>query len=536
MFVDLLNNSTLKIKFNYDRELVEWVKDSIQGRKYYPESKVWTAPLIKNNIDLLQQRGFIFSDGLKEKLNNEKKIELKGEIEIPSIKGSLYQFQKQAVEFLQLKNGRALIADEVGLGKTLEALSWTALHPDKRPVLIVCPATLKLNWRHEIDKWIGKVRITILSGTTPYDIRDSEYIIINYDIINEWMDKILEKQPQILILDEAHYIKNSKTIRTKTIKYISKYIPHVIALTGTPIINRPIEAYNIIKIIDNNVIPDFKTYTQVFCDAKLRKFRGRMFWDYSGASNTEELHNLLTKTIMIRRLKKDVLKELPKVTRTFVPIELNNYNEYKQAENNFIEFILDKEGEDKAKKITRAEALAKVEILKQLAIKGKLESCLEWIEDLIENNGKVIVFAVHRQVIDRIYNHFHKIAVKVDGSVTGAKRDEAVQKFQNDDNVKLFVGNIKAAGTGLTLTASHNTVFLELPWTPGDVIQAEGRNDRISQEYPVNVYYLLADNTIEWDIAEMLDRKRQVLDMVLNGEETEQESLLTEIIKKFKKN
>jgi SWI/SNF-related matrix-associated actin-dependent regulator 1 of chromatin subfamily A len=162
-------------------------------------------------------------------------------------------------------------------------------------------------------------------------------------------------------------------------------------------------------------------------------------------------------------------------------------------------------------------------------VKGKMKSAMEWIAEMIDANGKLVVFAEHKAVVDALMAKFEQMAVKVDGSVTGEKRQKAVEKFQEDDSIRLLVGNIKAAGEGITLTASHNVAFLEYPWTPGAMAQAEDRCHRIGQTRGVNVYYLVAHDTIEEELIDILDKKRVNLDMILDGKETEEESLLKTI-------
>ena len=162
-----------------------------------------------------------------------------------------------------------------------------------------------------------------------------------------------------------------------------------------------------------------------------------------------------------------------------------------------------------------------------------MSSVMDWIHEFLETDNKLVVFAIHKFVIDLLMERFGNVAVKIDGSVKMKDRDAAVQSFQNDDSCRLFVGNIKAAGLGLTLTAASNVAIIEYPWTPGDLVQAEDRCHRIGQKNSVNVHYLLANNTIENTLAAILDSKRKVLDKVLDGVETEDDSLLTELINKY---
>jgi len=458
----------------------------------------------------------------------------------------------------------------MGLGKTIQALAYVHLHPEISPVIIICPASLKLNWAQEIEACMDGRKIQLLEGTTPSELSDSsDIIIINYDVLKFWADAIKAIHPGLIITDEAHYFKSNRALRTKAVKKVAKGVPHFIALSGTPIVNRPMELFNALQIIDPSAIPSFWDYAKKYCGAKHNGFG----WDFSGASNTEELHEKLTGSVMIRRKKKDVLKDLPDKVRSFIPFELSNKKEYKKAEDNFIEFIkdrtrsdLDKTEEklkeelketmekygvdsydfgdhilnkdeivkDKVAKVSNAPVLTQIESLKQLAVEGKIEGVIDWVRNFLEVDGKLVIFATHKNVIARLMKEFGSIAVKIDGSVSMEDRDKAVQSFQNNDKIQLFVGNIKAAGIGLTLTAASNVAFIELPWTPGDLDQAEDRCHRIGQKNSVNIHYLLAHGTIESELAHLLDSKRQVLDSVLDGITSVEESLLTELMNKYK--
>jgi len=446
---------------------------------------------------------------------------------IPGLLHGLYPFQLEDVFRMEKLGGRCLNASEMGLGKTIQALAWIQLHRDKTPVIVVCPASLKLNWEREIESWLSNPKVQVLSGTTPYKTK-GEILIINYDIVFAWYLELQKKKPQIIILDESHSVKSSATRRTKAVKKLCKEVPHIIALSGTPIVNRPIEIYNTLQILDKNLFPNYIAFTRRYCNAHNNGFG----IDVNGASHTDELHNTLVGTIMIRRKKSDVLKELPDKIYSFVPIALDNTEEYNEAEKDFIAYVRREKGNDAAKRIESVEALAKIEGLKQLAVRGKLDDAMEWIENFLESDQKLVVFCTHKFVIEALINRFPK-AVKIEGSVNMNERQKAVDDFQNKPEVKLFVGNVIAAGTGITLTASSNVVILEFPWTPGSLSQCVDRCHRIGQKDSVNVYYLMAKNTIEEKIAKMLDEKTKILDSVLDGKETEQGTLLHEIMNSY---
>jgi SWI/SNF-related matrix-associated actin-dependent regulator 1 of chromatin subfamily A len=237
---------------------------------------------------------------------------------------------------------------------------------------------------------------------------------------------------------------------------------------------------------------------------------------------------------MLRRKKADVLKDLPEKRRLVIPMPLDNAAEYGRADEELLRWIRENFGVGRANAAANAEALVRFGVLKQLAAKGKLSSAVEWIENALETNGKLVVFAVHHATIDYLREALAAWnPAVVDGRVDTARRQEAVDRFQNDPECKVFLGNIKAAGVGLTLTAASTTVFVEMGWTPGEHDQAEDRVHRIGQEAAsVEAYYLVAENTIEEEIAGILDEKREVLNMVLDGEETPESSMLTVLLEK----
>jgi len=518
----------IKIICPYDIPTIDQIR-SLPGRKWHPDYQVWSAPLHVATLQKLIEFGFI----LDEKLQNfiQKSKQKSAEISLNGIEGmkGLYPFQKEGVAFIDSNNGRALISDEQGLGKTIQAIGYLNLHSDISPVVIVCPASLKLNWQNELQKWMKKPKIQILSGEKTYPIK-ADIVIINYDILHYWLYAIKKFNPKIVIYDEIHMLKNSRAKRTKVGKQLAKTLKHVIALSGTPVINRPIELYTAINIVAPHLYPNFKYFTERYCAPKFNGFG----MDYSGCSHIDELHQTLVTTCMLRRLKKDVLKDLPDKTFSFVPMELNNIREYREAESDFINFVRKQKGVEAAMRAKNAEMVTKIETLKQVAVNGKLKNCIEFIEDFIDTDEKLVVFATHKFTIDALMQKFGKVAVKIDGSTSMTDRQKAVDDFQTKNEIKLFVGNIQAAGVGITLTAASNVAFLELAWSPSVMDQAQDRCHRIGQKNAVTVYYLLAQNTIEEKIADLLDRKRHIVSNILDGTEAEKESLLSEIINQYK--
>jgi SWI/SNF-related matrix-associated actin-dependent regulator of chromatin subfamily A-like protein 1 len=526
-------SDAIKIIFPYSPQDVADVK-SLPGRRFHNEgaAKYWTCPCTPAAIESLQNWGFQIDPALTDILIMSKMpvVEIAETTIIPGLKKDLFPYQRDGVQFIESHKGNALIGDDMGLGKTAQALAWLQLHPELRPAVIVVPASLKLNWLKEAEMWMADPKVQILSGTKANTPIIGEIVVINYDILFAWLNTLKEIRAKVLILDEVHYTKTPSAKRTKAIKMLKKSIPHLIALSGTPIINRPIEAYTVLSMLDPTM-PSYFKYAQRYCGARHNGFG----WDFNGASNTEELHTRLTSTIMIRRKKADVLIDLPDKLYSFVPLELKNPKNYRKAESNFIAWIAENKGADAAKKAGNAEALVEIETLKQVAIAEKMEAAIEWIQNFLEVDGKLVVFANHRSVIEELAKTFPDISVKLDGSTPAKERQAVVDRFQNDDSCRLFIGNIQAAGIGITLTAASNVAFLELPWTPGALVQTEDRCHRIGQKDTVNIHYLLSSGTIEEEIAQMLDSKRKIVDAVLDGTELAEESMLSALIKHYSK-
>lgn len=534
----VLKGETLYISFPFDRQTLGQVK-LLSGRKWNNIDKQWTAPISVETVESLIDYDFSLDKALRlwmKKQNTTKKDNIK---KIKGLRADLFDYQTEGINFIESKNGRAIIGDEMGLGKTLQALGWMQ-HKKKAdifPALVVCPSSLKLNWARESLKFTD-LEPAVVSGREDKKVTlfpgggSPKVYIINYDIIHEgflneegkkdyrlhgWLKSMGFKT---VIYDECHYTKNSKAGRTKAAKELSKDCDYVIGLSGTPITNRPVEFFNIINMVNDKVFPSWWKYTGRYCNRHNNGFGFGV--DVTGASNTDELNKKLSRTVMIRRLKADVLPQLPPKVRSVVPISINNrrYNE-----------VI----EDIKTMLTGnpAEHLTIIEKAKQVVVDMKLNSCLDWIQNYIENDEKLVVFAEHHNVIEKVKKAFKNESVVVYGATNNDKRQQAVDSFQNDPNCKLFIGS-RSAIEGLTLTAAKATCFLELWWTPGEHDQAEDRVHRIGQEADsVMAYYLLAAGTIEEDIAQLLDEKRAVLASVLDGKKVANVDMLSELLKRL---
>jgi SWI/SNF-related matrix-associated actin-dependent regulator 1 of chromatin subfamily A len=516
----------IKIEFPFNMETVQAVK-KLPWRKYHPDGKFWSCPVSKEAVQILKDMGFKLDDKLSKFLEfRSKTVQEINKIEhIPGLQGVLMEYQKYGVSFVHFNDGRALIGDEMGLGKTIQALAYLQLHKKKRPVLIVVPSNMKTKWMREALKWLSVPgEIQILKGKKPNVPIIGDIVIVNYDILYDWKKILNQVRFQVMITDECHYYKENAAKRTKAVKFIAKKIPHFIALSGTPIDNRPKEIYNAVNIINPMIFPNFMEFGKKFCNGKHNGYG----WDFNGASNIPELHQILTSSVMIRRKKKDVLKDLPDKTYSYNPLEIDNRKDYTQAVSDFIGYIRETKGDRMARRAAGAETLSKIEMLKQLAVHGKLKHTIEWVKDFLESGEKLVVFAWHTNIIKALNEAFPDISVVVDGHT--ANKDKEMDKFQTDPECKLFIGQMKAAGIGIELTAASHVAIVELPWTPGTLDQAIDRLHRIGQEFAVTVYYLLAQDTIEETIAHLIDKKRNIVSQALDGVEAEQESLIGELL------
>jgi len=546
VWVGLCGKGTkIKIRMSHrDQNLIGMVR-TLQGRKYKPDPKPhWIADFCVANVLKLESLKTRLEKGKNYKKQANLLIMDAGgdltpwegltikKVKIKGLKCKLRRYQKEAVWFCESRHGRFLNADEMGIGKTIETIAWLQLRKKHRPVVVVVPGYLKYNWEREIRAWMPKKeKTTILSGKRAHKLEREGIYIINYAVLFQWKMQIRKLQPSVIVFDEIHHVKNRKAQRTRAAISISRDVPHVIGLTGTPIKSRSFELFTILSIIAPSLFPSFWYYMQRYCGAEWNGWS----WDFKGDDNSQELHKILHKSVMLRRRKRDVLKELPPVTRSVIPMEIDNKGEYRKAERDLKSWLQDKGySKERVDKSTSNEALTKVEYLKQIAVKGKTKAVIQWVESFLASDEKLILYCVHKSVVKTIHSHFESIAVRVDGSVPLKKRHKAQKAFQKDDQVRLFIGNIEAASLGLNLTAASNTATIEFMWSPSDHDQADARMDRIGQTADkMNCWYLAAMGTVEIKILELLDRKRDVFAQVVDGKEAADFNLVDELVKEL---
>ena len=432
---------------------------------------------------------------------------------------SLYPFQSEdAHRAVEEFNGRCLLGHEMGCGKGVMALAARKLLGNPTTI-IVCPASLKFNWERECKKHFG-VRAQILSSQKPPRKpfrHNPKIVIINYDILPFWVQKLQELDIGLIISDESQMVSNGRAKRSKATKQLSKGVPYFLALSGTPFENRPSQLWHILHIIRPDLFPSFLKFAMNFCAPK-KTFFG---WDFKGASHTEELHDILTTNLMIRRRKEDVLDDLPPKTRTVVPLEVSNYDEYLQASENFVEWLTANYGQGKLHGVLKAAQLTQLGYLKRLASKIKYDSVVAWIENFLEGSDqKLMVFGVHKAFLGRLHAHFGRPSTLVTGAVLGKKRQDRFDRFNDDPHCRLFLGNVQAAGVGWSCTSASNVAFAEMGWKPAEHVQAEDRARglfRGVKGMPTNVYYLVARKTVEEILVKLIQKKAAILSAILDG-------------------
>lgn len=436
--------------------------------------------------------------------------------------------------YYAVNHGNHINGSSVGTGKSLCSVLYAEML-DLFPCMVVCPASVKSGWLREWKETNPNRRVSIISTSSPPEDFEADVIVINYDILGKRvtkengktsleirLDGMKKKSFSLVIADEIHFLKNRKSIRSKSFKKLAYKVPSVIGLTGTLIMNRPAELLNILMLIERikEIAPDDQYHHYFFeryCNMKETNFG----LDISGASNIKELNRLLEECCYFQVSKRDALKELPPISENVVECEITNKRAYKKAKDDLLQFIEDKfKDEEKVEKAARAEFLVKLSTLKQLSLEGKEKFIKKWVEEWMEANEeeKLLVFASQSTILTKIAEEF-KEGLLITGGTTTKKRDEILQKFFSQKESRVLFANIGCLGTGVDglQKVCSNMAILELPPRPSDLVQVIGRLERSGQENPVTIQYLLSPETIDQDLWEMLKGKKDVTDMLNKG-------------------
>lgn len=420
--------------------------------------------------------------------------------------------QIESIEKL-VGNDKYILADDMGLGKTTSTVI-ASLENDSEKVLIICPASLKINWQREIENYTDK-DISIIDGKK---WEPSDYTIINYDILKNFHDPkhpdksdILNYGFDLVVMDEAHYIQNVKAARTKIANNIAKKVGKVWLLTGTPMTSRPMNYYNLLDLVDSPVAENWMAYAIRYCAGYQFNVGAKKVWNVSGSSNLEELRDR-TKPQVLRRLKEDIL-DLPEKIITPVYLKLKS-KEYEKLMGEYYDWY--NSSEESTSLTIQFSKLMKV---RQVIAESKIKNTIEVAQNIIDQGKKVIIFTNFTDTLNKITDHFGKSAVKLDGKMSKPQRQNSVDEFQNNEKINVFVGNLKAAGVGITLTAAEAVIMNDLSFVPSDHSQAEDRAYRYGQKFSVSVYYPIFENSIEGVIYNILNKKKNIFETVMGDNE-----------------
>lgn len=447
-------------------------------------------------------------------------------------KKKLYKHQEEGIKFLLSRNG-CILADDMGLGKSIQSIV-AALESGAKKILVVCPSSAKINWEREINVFCNET--AIIEGKK---WNDAKFTIINFDILKNFHTLIegrreLTEEELLLvkrdlananfdlaIIDEAHYLKNNDSIRGKImVELTAKHnIPRVWLLTGTPVANRPMDFFNLLKIIKSPIAENWKHFAVRYCDGKkffktLKNGQKKQIWITDGASNLDELASK-TKNIIIRRLKTEVLDMPDKViSPTYHRLNTKEWIQYEQLWDDYLQ----KRVSEGKRNGNLQKDLVELILLRQFIASVAIPHTIEMVENAIEMGRKVIIFTSFTEELQILQNHFGKLAVAHNGPMTANQKQKSVDSFQNNPKVKVFIGNIKSAGVAITLTEATVVVFNSFDWVTGNNEQAEDRAYRIGQKNDVNVYYQLFDDTISIRMWETLKQKKQIINTILGVE------------------
>lgn len=544
-----LKGDNFELSFKYRTSIVDRVRQ-IPRRRFDGAKKVWIVPA-RSRVDLERM---IYQIRQFENINWVNGTEKKEEdiaYDIPelpnltvphNLKIQPYPYQLKGIaRGLELK--RFMNCDEPGLGKTLQSIATINL-ADAFPCLVVCPSSLKINWQREWEKFTDKKAMVLTdkvrdTWTFFYQTGMHQVFIVNYESLKKYFVQRIKKAEgwtlrdvefrnsinlfKSVIIDESHRCKSASTQQAKFCKGICTGKEWVIELTGTPVVNRPKDLIPQLAIL--NRMDDFGGY---------KPFVNRYCSGQREASNLKELNFNLWKYCMFRREKSLVLTDLPDKIRQVNTCEITNRKEYMDAERDLIMYLQKyKDADDeKIEKALRGEVMVRINILRQISARGKVRDVIEFVKDFRENGKKIILFCSLHEVVDQLKRYF-PTAVSVTGRDSQDEKQRAVDAFQNNPKADIIICSIKAAGVGLTLTASSNVAFVEFPWTYADCCQCEDRAHRIGQKDSVTCYYFLGRRTIDEKVYRIIQEKKNIANAVTGSTEDIEENIVDMVARIF---
>lgn len=535
-----------RIQFRYLPHLVEAIK-ALPERRFDPVNKCWLVPVNnKSEVELFAKK-YKFKMG-DEMLQDERIGDVPPmpelDVEIP-LKLNLFPYQANGVAYA-LQKKKLIIGDQPGLGKTAQAIA-TIIAADAFPCLVIAPSSLKINWQREWHMWSHKKAMILNDNIRQnfhlyWQANLTQVFIVNYESLKKYfvqsiavpegakmrLNHVKFKEHltglfKSVIIDESHRVKSTATQQTKFTKGIASGKEYILALTGTPVINKPKDLISQLGIIEQmQRFGGYQKFVQRYCSGPRE------------ASNLRELNYILNLNCFYRRDKQDVLKDLPAKMRQVAMCQISTRREYSDAESNLIKYLRAyKDADDeKVARALRGEIMVKIGILKNISARGKLADVFEFVDDIMASGEKLVIFAHLREVINALHKHYPD-AVTITGEDSQEERQHSVDSFQNNPDTKLIICSIKAAGVGLTLTASSRVAFVELPWTAADCDQCEDRCHRIGQKDSVTCTYFLGEDTIDEKIYRIIQNKREIAATVTGATEQVEEDIVNMVADLF---
>lgn len=554
-----LSDGFIMMRFPYERVIIKAVKQ-VPAVSWNSKRAAWQAPMssVKEVIEWAETFSIYVEPDVAEiasEVTNkmtqliEASRSTDAGIEVDKLSGELLPYQRAGIAYAS-RARRCFIADEMGLGKTIQALATIQHIGDSAyPAVVVCPPSLVLNWASEYSKWLPERIVATVTDRKSFPEKGTyDIVIVGYSNISTWEKQLFGHNSYVF--DESHYCKTPTAQRTKSAIKIARSAPNsgvILCLTGTPVTNRPNEYASQLDILGR--LKDFGGlwgFYRRYCAAYQDRF-GQ--WNISGHSHLDELNERLRGSCYIRRTKDQVLSELPPVIHSKLIVQGNAtaMKEYSKAENDIILYIAERARQlafEQGKPsygaavaaMIRAEAnehLVRLSVLRRLSAKAKMEAAVEWIQARVDNGKKVVVAAHHRDIVDEIAKKYGNL--RIQGGMSVEEVEENKKKFQtlSVDKSPVIVLSIQAAKTGHTLTAAEECLFIELPWTPADVDQTYSRLHRIGQKGSVTATYLLTAGTIDEDIYDLIERKRSVVNVAIEGGESVTDDSTTQMIMKL---
>ena len=477
----LAPENRIALEFAYNVRVVEAVK-KLTTAKYERDSCRWTVH-VNDYLGAIETLNGLKSGGMdvevdsdsvparvvalvtNEMNNRDSEVNLGDRLDQTMI-DKMFPFQREGVKFAIRKKARCLIGDDMGLGKTVQALAVAAWFREDWPLLIVCPASVTVNWRNNVLSWLRFVKedeVEVFDKSGPFSTK--KVVILSYDRLVKVVDAVFKRKMNFVILDESHNIKSSDAQRTRAALQVSKAVKRILLLSGTPALSRPMELYTQILAINNQLFPKKHEFGMRYCSGRL-KFMGRaQIWDYSGCSNSEELKILLESTIMIRRLKADVLADLPTKRRVVVELPLK----------------LTEEGQKNLDKLQKRMETANRDVFKSALMDWynetaaqKVDAIIEYVGQKLDKCKKFLCFGYHKVIFEAVSEYLRKRNISfivITGETPPKIRQDCCDYFQTTSSCRVALVSIVAAGVGITLTAAHEVIFTELYWNPGILTQ-----------------------------------------------------------------